>query len=434
VTATRILHVLHNSLPLLCGYSIRSRYVLENQRAHGLEVMAVTSAQHPNGAADVEEIGGIAYHRTRVEARADRIPLAREYYLMRALERHVSKAIQSFQPHVVHAHSPVLVGLPALRAARRARIPFVYEVRDLWENASVDRGRFTERSVQYRLARALETVVLAKADRVIAICDQLRRELAPRAGDPAKVSIVPNGVDTDAFRPGGDGNAVRRRYELGPGPIVLYAGTFQPYEGLELLIRAFRRVRERMPSSRLLIVGGSASRAYSGQEASGLEALLQRTVSDCALQGTVVFTGRVPHDEVQGLYAAADLVVYPRLLTRTTALTTPLKPLEAMAMAKTVLVSDVPAMLELVEHGVTGSVFEAGSEDALSAACLRLLADDDLRARLSIAARQWTTTERHWRHLVARYVDIYDQLFGMRPPHRIDHPTPILDRATVKLR
>src|SRR5439155_1321261 len=151
---------------------------------------------------------------------------------------------------------------------------------------------------------------------------------------------------------------------------------------------------------------------------------LQRTVSECALEGAVVFTGRVPHDEVQALYAAADLVVYPRLLTRTTALTTPLKPLEAMAMAKPVLVSDVPAMLELVEHGVTGWTFGAGSEDALGAACLQLLTDSDLCARLSIAARQWTVSERHWPHLIEQYVDIYQQLSGPRPLDRVTQPTP----------
>jgi len=83
----RVLHVLHNSLPLLCGYSIRSRYILESQKAHGVDVMAVTSAQHPNGSEDVEEIGGIAYHRTRLKSGAARVPFSREYHLMRALER-----------------------------------------------------------------------------------------------------------------------------------------------------------------------------------------------------------------------------------------------------------------------------------------------------------------------------------------------------------
>jgi PEP-CTERM/exosortase A-associated glycosyltransferase len=429
----RVLHVLHNSLPLLCGYSIRSRYILENQRFHGLDVMAVTSGQHPNGPDDSEEIGGIAYHRTRVQ-QTPRIPFSREYRLMRALEHRVSGCIRSFKPDVVHAHSPVLVGLPALRAARRAHIPFVYEVRDLWENASVDRGRFSDRSLQYRVARALETVVLTKADRVITICEQLRMELGPRTGSMNRVTVVPNAVDAQAFRPGGDGHHARKQYGLGDGPVLLYAGTFQPYEGLDLLVRAFRHVYSRINSARLLIVGGSASRTYAGQEGSGIEMSLHRTVAECGLDGAVVFTGRVPHEQVEALYAASDLVVYPRLLTRTTALTTPLKPLEAMAMAKPVLVSDVPAMLELVEHGTTGWTFESGSEDKLAEACLHLLADDALRARLAWAAREWTVGNRHWPDVVAQYLAIYEHVTGLTPVGAAGEPGVLLGHATLKAR
>src|SRR5438128_2006852 len=116
----RILHVLHHSLPLAGGYTVRSRYIFENQLALGLELSAVTSAQHPNGPQDVENIGGIDYHRTRISSGRTVVPLGREYRQMRALERNVHAAICRFHPDVIHAHSPVLVGLPALRAARRA--------------------------------------------------------------------------------------------------------------------------------------------------------------------------------------------------------------------------------------------------------------------------------------------------------------------------
>ena len=120
---------------------------------------------------------------------------------MRNLERQVEIAAREVRPDLIHAHSPVLVGLPALRVAQRLGLGFVYEIRDLWENASVDRGRFGAESPMYRVARRLESHVLSRADAVVTICDLLKTELQPRAGRPDKVHVVANGVDAHAFAP-----------------------------------------------------------------------------------------------------------------------------------------------------------------------------------------------------------------------------------------
>ena len=135
----RVLHVLHNSLPLICGYSIRSGSIVRLQKRDGYDLTVVTSAQHPNGSAMREEIDGVEHRRTTTY-NGKQWPLWREWQLMRRLEREVERAVSDRRPDLIHAHSPVLVGLPALRIARRRRLPLVYEVRDLWENALVDRG------------------------------------------------------------------------------------------------------------------------------------------------------------------------------------------------------------------------------------------------------------------------------------------------------
>jgi glycosyltransferase involved in cell wall biosynthesis len=126
----------------------------------------------------------------------------------------------------------------------------------------------------------------------------------------------------------------------------------------------------------------------------------------------VTFTGRVPHSEVKGLYTIADVVCYPRRLTLTTALTTPLKPLEAMAMARAVVVSDVPPMQELVQHNSTGFHFAAGNHIDLADKCLTLLADPARRAQLGDAARTWVVSERQWPTLVSRYRAIYEGILS----------------------
>jgi len=403
----RVLHVLHNSLPLICGYSIRSGNIIRLQKRDGYELRAVTSAQHPNGSAPVEEIDGVLHHRTPMYD-GPRWPLWREWQLMRRLQREVEAVVGEWRPDVIHAHSPVIVGLPALRVAAQRRLPLVYEIRDLWENALVDRGRFGQGSPQYELARRAETYVLSRADAVVTICETLRNELAPRTGDPSKVFVVPNGVDAEAFEPRPPSNEARARYALESKRAILYVGTFQPYEGLELLVRALPGVLAEVPEAQLVIVGGSASLSYPGSSLQGTqEEVLARVVEEMGLAPHVTMTGRVPHDQVASLYSIADCVVYPRIYTRTTSLTTPLKPLEAMAMARPVIASDLGPMRELVQDGQTGLTFPAGDERELAARCVTLLRDAAMRDRLGASARDFVVAERQWPDIVRRYEDVY---------------------------
>jgi glycogen synthase len=220
------------------------------------------------------------------------------------------------------------------------------------------------------------------------------------------VFVVANGVDTGVFDPASVKVSadLRRQWRLEGKRVIAYVGTFQPYEGLDLLVQAMRAIRASAANAHLLIVGGSAG------ESTAMEQALQERVESLSLAPHVTFTGRVPHAMVKSAYAIADIVVCPRLLTRTTALTTPLKPLEAMAMGRALVISDVPGMRELVREGETGVTFPAGDVDGLAATCLRLLADPALRRALGQRAHAWVVEHRQWPTLVGRYHDIYARL------------------------
>src|SRR3954453_21757160 len=88
-STVRVLHILHNSLPLICGYSIRSGYIVRLERLEGLELRGVTSSQHPNGELPREEIDGVVHVRTPAYD-GPRWPLLREQQLMRRLERNIA--------------------------------------------------------------------------------------------------------------------------------------------------------------------------------------------------------------------------------------------------------------------------------------------------------------------------------------------------------
>jgi PEP-CTERM/exosortase A-associated glycosyltransferase len=389
-----VLHVLHTSIPYLCGYSIRSRYIINSQAAQGMKPVVVTSAQQPDIAAPCDVFDGIEHWRTPALARP--LPFGlREIALMNQLRKTLEEQVQRQRPDLIHAHSPMLVGLPALQVARKFKIPFVYEVRDLWENASVDRGKFGDGSPAYRLAQALETRVLRGADATVAICESLAGALRPRVRAADSLFVVGNGVDTSQFQHH-PGKAIATLPEAGGKQIISYIGTFQPYEGLETLIGAMKPIVQAVPKAHLVIVG-----------AGGVEEALKQQVEREGLQDCVTFTGRVPHDQVNALYLSADVMVYPRILTRTTALTTPLKPLEAMAMSCAVIASDVPAMKELIDDGQTGLLFQAGDASALATRCISLLQNATERQRLGDAGRRWVVEQRDWNTLVARYQNIY---------------------------
>jgi len=394
----RILHVLHLSLPFVCGYSIRSERILSLQREMGMEVSVVTSPQQPDAPSDAV-LDGIPHFRTPPR-RLMHSPI-REIQLMYGLLRRIASIIEEAKPEIIHAHSPVLVGLPAYFAAKRRGLPFVYEVRDLWENASVDRGKFAASSVSYRAARGLETWLLRRADAVVTIGETLRDELQGRTG--RNVLVTSNGVDPEVFRPIEPDPEWLRQWNSADDQVIAYVGSFQPYEGLEILIRAMRQIVAQRDRVHLLIVG-------DGPERTGLEALVEKE----KLQGHVRFAGRLPHGRVKEIYAVADLLVYPRVATLTTQLTTPLKPLEALAMQKAVLASNLTAMRELISHQETGILFDPGNPADLAQQALKLLGDRAMRMKLGSAGRFSVIQQRQWKSSVARYKPIYLELLANR--------------------
>jgi glycogen(starch) synthase len=394
-----VLHVLDHSLPVMSGYSTRSRNIVVFQKAAGLWPVVVTSPKHGPAPALREERDGIPHYRTPGR-RSGRVPLAREIGLMWRLARRVRDVARIEGVRVIHAHSPVLNGLPALWVSRRLGIPMVYEARAFWEDAAVDHGTTREGSLRYRVTRALETFMFKRADAVVTIAQAMRQELIERGVAAERIRVAPNGVDTEWFRPVERSHALAERLGLNGGPVLGFIGSFYHYEGLRFLLGALPAVRERVPGARLLLVGG-------GEE----DAVLRAAAAP--LGDAVIFAGQVPFSEVREFYSITDVFVCPRRRMRLTELVTPLKPLEAMAMARPVVASDLGGLAELIEHDVTGVLVPAESREALVDALTRLARDAGARARIGGRAREAMIQERRWPHIIQRYVDLYAGLTGV---------------------
>lgn len=405
----RILHILDHSIPLQSGYAFRTLAILRAQHDLGWETIHLTSPKQGISTNVEEIVDGLNFHRTRADAGSfSSIPVANEFELMARTARRLHEVVERVKPDILHAHSPALNAIPALRVGRRKGIPVVYEVRAFWEDGAVDHGTSSEWGLRYRLTRGLETYALKRADAVTTICEGLRGDIIERGIAPGKVTIIPNAVNVEDFAPGlGPDAALKRKLGLHGARVIGYIGSFYAYEGLDLLIEALPIMLRSDPDIRLLLAGG-------GPQAESLKArALALGVSD-----KVVFAGRVPHAEVQRYYDLIDLLAYPRKSMRLTELVTPLKPLEAMAMGKILIASDIGGHRELIDDGSTGVLFRPNDAGDLATKATELLGTPDRWAAMRAAGRAFVIQERNWAASVARYKPIYEALVaGRRPSH-----------------
>ncbi|MCB2088062.1 MAG: glycosyltransferase, exosortase A system-associated [Sphingomonadaceae bacterium] len=400
---TRVLHILDHSLPLHSGYTFRTRAILKAQQASGLEVRGVTGLRHLADGPDCEEADGIIFHRSRGEASG---PAGmREMREIALFAAGIERVIEEWKPDVLHAHSPALCGMAALRVARRHNIPLVYEIRAFWEDAAVGNGTGREGSLKYRMTRALENHVVANADAVFTICHGLRDDLIARGYPAGKIGISPNGVDLSLFgTPPERDNALAQELGISSEPVIGFIGSFYDYEGLDDLIAAMPMLLEREPGARLLLTGGGP-----------MEEALRAQAAASSAKDAIIFTGRVPHSEVERYYSLVDILAYPRKKSRLTDLVTPLKPLEAMAQRRLVAASDVGGHRELITDGVTGLLFPPDDPAGMAAALADFASRKDDWEVMRARARTHVSDHHDWAENIHRYQVVYQTLLATVP-------------------
>ncbi|MDR2787842.1 MAG: glycosyltransferase, exosortase A system-associated [Candidatus Accumulibacter sp.] len=409
----RVLHVLDHSIPLHSGYTFRTLSILREQRKLGWETFHLTSPKHVGCPLAEEEVDGWHFHRTPAPAGpAAKWPVIGEAMLMKRLEERLAGLVRQIGPDILHAHSPVLNAIPALRVGRRLGLPVVYEVRAFWEDAAVDHGTTREGSLRYRLTRGLETWALRRVDRAVTICEGLRADIVARGIAAERITVVPNAVDVESFDSGGEPDeALKARLGLSGGAVIGFIGSFYAYEGLDVLLDAFPKILAHLPDARLLLVGGGPR-----------DAALRAQAERLGVGGRVVFAGRVPHREVPRYYDLIDVLAYPRRSMRLTELVTPLKPLEAMAQGRLLVASDVGGHRELIRDGRTGMLFRAGDADSLAETVARLLGERESWPERRRAGRRYVVEERNWTRSAANYRRVYASLAPGKVDAGVDQP------------
>jgi glycosyltransferase involved in cell wall biosynthesis len=401
----RILHLLTNALPYRqAGYTVRSQSVARSQREVGLDPHLATRAGFPanlgvHGAPRDAVIEGVPYHRLEPDLDPATPTDVNVTHYAQAAQRLVEELRPALlQPTTNHINAQV-----ALALKDRFGVPVVYEVRGFQEESWLARfGPEVENSARYADSRVVETACMQSADAIVTLSETMRQDIIGRGGiESDRIVVIPNAVELDRFVPGPRDEHLAESLGIGVEPVVGYISTFWRYEGIDYLIEATAELKRRGRTLRCLLVG-------EGEVGPELEATADRL--GLLADRTVIFTGRVAHERVLDYYRLIDIFVVPRTNDRVSQLVTPLKPYEAMAMERAMIVSGVGALTEIVSDGDTGRTFVPEDAASLADAIEELLDDPGARKRLGANAREWVGAHRTWAANGRRYRELYERL------------------------
>jgi glycosyltransferase involved in cell wall biosynthesis len=403
-TRGRILHVVGRSQPYwLKGYTVRTHHTVRAQRWDGLDAHVVTQLGFPwavgHDVPPIEDIDGVPHHRLAIPPDAPN-PL----HLAERLARNAASLadlVDRLRPAALHAASDFRNALVALEVGAAFDIPVVYEVRGFWEETWLaDRGEEAAERAWYLLRQEREMEAARRADHVVTLAGPMQDHLVAHGVPGDQISIVPNAVDPEAFKDAHRDEELALTLRLEPGEVVAgYVSSLNRYEGIDVLLSAIAMAREKGARIRGLVVGDGVDRPR-----------LEQHAVELGLSEAVTFTGSVPHGEVAAYYGLIDIFVVPRVDARVCRLVSPLKPYEAMAAGRTVVVSRTPVLRTIVEEGVTGATFRTGDPADLAERLRELAGDGTARERIGHAARQAVLQEHTWERNAQRYRAIYQRL------------------------
>lgn len=408
-----ILHLFKTSYPSISGYTVRSHFILTKQKSFSNPIGLVDPYFIKKRKLDV--IQGNIYYRYPPDLKL-RLFNNRNFSHIPFLERIsqivyltilktpmslLRSIVKQKKIDLIHGHTYAIFSNFGEKAAREAKIPFVYEVRGFWEDSRVGVGRLEEFGYQYMKTRRSETKLMKKADAVITLGEMMKKEIISRGLDKKKVFVIPNGVDTQKFKPIPPDIDLKEKLKLKNKKIVAYIGSIQKFEGIDTLIRAIAQVKKEFDNIVLILIG-SSFKLYK-QELINLSRKLR-------IKNSVHFIGRIPTTIIKNYYSIVDIIVIPRKNIRVCRLVPPLKQLEAMAMKKVVIASDLPALRENIKPSISGDVFEAGNHKELAQKILKYLYDETLVTNLSKTARNYVQKHHDWNTIIKKYISLYHKL------------------------
>ncbi len=396
-----VLFAVHNSFPYdHAGYAIRTEHIASNLQKRGIDLMVATRPGYPWDLQKHRElktrnrhdtVHGIEYIRLEDPYKTFKRGSDMDYINTYADEL-VSVARQNGTT-ILHAHSNYINGLAAVHAGKTNKIPSIYEIRGLWfmTRTTLD-PKFRDEGM-YTYEMEMEKAAANASDAVVTISYALKNLLIQWGTEAEKIHVIPNAVDTSFFVPLEKDAQLLQQYNLSNKTVIGFVGSLTGYEGLKELILATEELIKEKSNICLIIVG-------DGRELKKLKTL--------AKSPEIIFTGRVPFEEVKRYYSLFDICPFPRNDYEVCQYVPPLKILEAMTMKKPVIVSDVAPLLEIITDNENGLVCRADSIKSLKEKLFYLIENVEERKMLAEQGYNWVQKNRSWDTVIKKYIQLYN--------------------------
>jgi colanic acid biosynthesis glycosyl transferase WcaI len=303
-------------------------------------------------------------------------------------------------PQVVIATSPqLLCALAGWWIAFWKRIPFVFEVRDLWPESLAAVGAASEGTFLHRLLSSIAGFLYRRADRIVVVSPAFKDHLIRYWNVPeGKIWIVENGVETDTFRFDAAAPEVRTQLKFDDRFLICYIGTLGQAHGLETLITAAEALQTTLPAAMFLLIGEGAEK--------------EQIVELAAARGltNIQFLDQQPREKIPAYVSAADLCLV--LLKKTDLFKTviPTKLLEYMACERPVIVAVDGEARQIVEQSAAGVFVEPENSQELVRAILDLAPDEQKRKQMGISGRQYIIQNFSRKQTAERYITVLEPL------------------------
>ncbi len=313
-------------------------------------------------------------------------------------------ALAAAAPDVVLATSPPLnTCVPGWVAARVRRVPWIFEVRDLWPESAVTTGVLREGGLMARGLYALEGWAYHDADRINVLTPAFREDIVRRGLAPQeKIVFVPNGADVSLFTPGPRDNEARRRLGWGDRFVVMYAGAHGRANAVTQLVDAAQLLGDR-PDILIASVGDGPERAAAEAQAR------QRRLAN------ILFCGPQPKERMPAIVQACDVGAAVLQNNPTFRTVYPNKVFDYMACERPTLLAIDGVARRLVCEQAGAGVFATPEDPRAIAAAIRGLADDPEGCRrMGQAGRRWVLQNATRESLAERYLQVMEQVVAGR--------------------
>ena len=404
----KVFYMLHNSLPYNSGgYATRAHGLISGV-INNWDIDCVMRYGYPQDRPDFKDkpytpvfkIDEITYRCMESKGNGYGKQVINDY--LNQYKTSLLALCKEESPKVLHAASNYMNGVVANSLAKDLGIKSVYEIRGLWEITRISRDPEWFGSEYFDMMASLEAQAANEADAVFTLTEALKNEMIKRGVAEHKISILPNGVDSTRFYPRPKNKVLAHKLGLNDEVVIGFVGSVVQYEGLDYLMQAAALLKTKTNQPFKIIIIGDGDVLDT----------IKKLADTLKISRNVIFTGRVPHNEVEDYYSLIDICPFPRKGLPVCEMVSPLKPFEAMAMGKAVVSSDVAALAEIVQDGKTGLLHKKDDAEDLSDKLQLLIEKSGLREQYGKVAREWVVAERDWKVLAQRVDAVYKTLLG----------------------